>query len=137
LKDHQQHVRQVLLALEAYGLHLKPKKCEFHRTEVGYLGLIILHDDVKMDPRKVQAITAWEAPINVHDVRVFLGFANFYRRFIDGYSRVVAPLVNLTRKAIKFEWEAICEAAFTALKRQFTTAPILQHFDPDRKVLVE
>src|SRR5690606_26027912 len=110
---------------------------EFHRTEVGYLGLIISRDGVKMDPKKVQAITAWEAPTNIHDVRAFLGFANFYRRFIDGYSRVVAPLVNLTRKAVKFEWDSTCEAAFTALKQQFTTAPILRHFDPDREVLVE
>src|SRR5690606_11978879 len=86
LKDHQQHVRQVLIALKVNGLYLKPEKCKFHRTEVGYLGLIISHDDVKMDLRKVQAITAWEAPTNVHDVHAFLGFTNFYRRFINRYS---------------------------------------------------
>src|SRR5690606_6652038 len=76
-KDHQLHVLQVLAALQANGLHLIPEKCEFHRTEVGYLGLIISRDGVKMDPKKVQAITDWEAPTNIHEFSAFFGLANF------------------------------------------------------------
>ena len=93
LQEHTIHVKQVLEVLAKAGLHLKLEKCEFHRTEVTYLGLIISNEGVKMDPRKVKAITKWESPRNHHDVRAFLGFANFYRRFIKGYSSVVTPIV--------------------------------------------
>ena len=137
LQEHKQHVRQVLDALSANGLHLKPEKCEFHRTEVGYLGLIISQDGIKMDPKKVEAITKWESPMNLHDVRAFLGFANFYRRFIDNYSAIVAPMVRLTKKGAPFVWDASCEDAFQLLKIRFTSAPILRHFDPDLEIVVE
>ena len=137
LQEHKIHVKQVLEVLAKAGLHLKPEKYEFHRTEVTYLGLIISNEGVKMDPRKIEAITKWESPRNLHDVRAFLGFANFYRRFIQGYSLVVAPMTALTRKDIKFEWLEACEKAFQQLKTAFTSAPVLKHFDPDQEVVVE
>jgi hypothetical protein len=120
LEDHRAHVRQVLEVLSKAGLHLQPEKCHFHKTEVKYLGLIITADGVKMDPAKVEAVVSWESPRNLHDVRAFLGFANFYRRFIVGYSQVVAPMVALTKTAgltkkevrTRFEWNADCERAF-------------------------
>ena len=98
LAEHEQHVTRVLEALSKSGLHLKPEKCHFHCQEVKYLGLIITPGGIRMDPTKVSAIQEWEKPRNIKDVRVFLGFSNFYRRFIRAYSRVVSPLVNLTRK---------------------------------------
>jgi Reverse transcriptase (RNA-dependent DNA polymerase) len=82
LAEHEKHVQQVLEALSKVNLHLKPEKCHFHCTEVKYLGLVITPGGVRMDPDKVSAITEWKAPKNLKDVRVFLGFANFYRRFI-------------------------------------------------------
>ena len=106
------------------GLHLKPGKCHFHKTEVKYLGLIISANSVRMDPEKITAVLEWGSPCNLHDVRAFLGFANFYRRFILGYSIVVAPLVGLTKKGVRFEWGEECEAAFQELKRRFTSAPV-------------
>ena len=92
LEEHQEHVWRVLEALSKVGLHLKPEKCHFHKTEVKYLGLIIFADGVRMDPEKVMAILQWGSLRNLHDVYVFLGFANFYWRFILGYSNVVVPL---------------------------------------------
>src|SRR5258706_949010 len=90
-----------------------------------------------MDPRKVKDIVEWGAPTTLTGVREFLGFANFYRRFIKGYSQVIAPIVNLTKKNQPFVWDLACSKAFEFLKTAFTTALVLAHFDPDREILVE
>lgn len=137
LVSHRGHVKLVLKALQDAGLQCDIKKCEFEVTEVIYLGMIISVDGVRMDPSKVQAIVNWEPPANVKDVQAFLGFANFYRRFIKDFSRVVKPLVALTRKDAKFMFSDACNQAFTALKNAFITAPALHHFDPLREIFVE
>ena len=99
-------------ALSKVGLHLKPEKCEFHKSEVKYLGLIISVDSVKMDQKKVKAVVEWASPKNLHDLHVFLGFSNFYRQFISGYSEVASLMIKLTKKDVKFVWDAECESAF-------------------------
>lgn len=137
LREHKVHVRKVLEVLSKNGLHLKAEKCEFHRTSVHYLGHIITENGITMDPAKIKAITEWEDLVDLHDVRAFLGFANFCRHFIKGYSTIVAPIVNLTRKDVKFSWSSECKKAFKILKSAFTSVPILQHFDPDKEILVE
>ena len=78
LEEHWEHVRRGLKALYRAGLHLKPEKCHFHKTEVKYLGLIILPDGIRMDPERVTAILEWGSPRNLYDVHTFLRFANFY-----------------------------------------------------------
>jgi len=90
-----------------------------------------------MDPRKVETITKWESPTSVHDIQVFIGFANIYKRFIQGYSSIAAPMTALTRKGIKFKWSEACEKAFQCLKKAFTSAPILKYFDLDLKIAVK
>lgn len=137
LEEHYEHVEQVFCALKAAGLHLDIDKCEFVKQEVTYLGMIISTDGVKMDPAKVKTILEWEISSCVKDVQGFLGFANFYRRFIHGFSRIVAPLVHLTKKGAPFDFNDRCKAAFRKLQLAFTTAPILRHFDPSRKVFIE
>jgi len=137
LASHRLHVKSVLQALEAAGLQLDVKKCEFETTEVKYLGMIISTTGVRMDPDKVDCLVNWEAPVNVKDVQAFLGFSNFYRRFIKGFSRIVRPLVALTRKLVKWNWTRSCQEAFDMLKNSFTSAPILRHFDPTKEVFVE
>ena len=87
------------------GLHLNPKKCDFHQTETTDLGLIIGRSGVRMQPEKVQAIQDWKTPSNLTNVRSFLGFANCYRRFIHGFSSTVRPLTELTRKDRCFHWD--------------------------------
>jgi len=125
LNEHREHVRMVLRRLKEAGLYLKAEKCEFHQTEVEYLGMIISVQGIKMDTKKISAITEWPTPKNVRDVQSFLGFANFYRRFIKDYSKVVAPLTRLTRKNTPFQWSPQCHEAFNKLKSTFTTAPVL------------
>jgi transposase InsO family protein len=137
LSEHRKHVRTVLERLRDAGLQCDIKKCKFHASEVTYLGLIISRDGIKMDPKKVAAVEDWESPNGVRDVRAFLGFANFYRRFIRHFSKIVQPLVGLTKKNAKFDWNDKCERAFNDLKYRFTTAPILAHFDPDLECVVE
>jgi hypothetical protein len=101
-EDHQQHIRLVLDAFTKAGLHLKPGKCELHQQEVKYLGLIISTEGIKMDPEKIHAVQDWEPASNLKDVRAFLGFANFYCRFVHNYSRIVQLLTFLTRKGVPF-----------------------------------
>ena len=90
-----------------------------------------------MDPKKVEAVTNWPMPKSVHDIQVFLGFANFYRRFIKSYSEVTAPLTRLLRKDVKYEWGDHEIQSFNTLKEAFPSAPILQHFQPGQQIIVE
>jgi len=144
---HTEHVRKVLQRLRDAGLHIDLKKCEFSVTEVKYLGLIVTTKGVRMDPEKVRTITEWQAPNCIKDVQAFLGFANFYRKFIYNFSGVVAPLTAMMRtKGLsakgrkthpRFTWTPECEKAFQDLKNAFTKAPILAHFTPGRQLYLE
>ncbi len=97
-KKHTQHVRQVLERLRAVELQIDIEKCEFSVIEIKYLGLIITIHGIKMNPEKVNAVMDWAALRDVKDVQSFLGFANFYRRFIKEFSKLVGSLTVLTRK---------------------------------------
>jgi hypothetical protein len=99
--------------------------------------MIISPSGVAMDPRKVEALLKWPQPKSVKEIQSFLGFANYYRRFIDNYSGIVLPLNQLLRKNAPWNWDAQCTAVFELLKKAFTTAPILQHFQPSWQSLVE
>jgi hypothetical protein len=90
-----------------------------------------------MDPAKFATIQEWPVPRNVKDVQCFLGFANFYRCFVQGYSNIVAPMTQLTRKNIHFVWSEEYSQSFESLKQAFTTAPVLRHFDYDCEIIVE
>lgn len=137
LEEHQVHVEKVLEALKANGILLKPEKCEFHTQSTTYLGLIIEPNGIRMDPKKVETVQNWTTPKTVKDVQAFLGFANFYRRFIYGFSKIAAPLSALTKKDKTWSWTSEAQVAFNALKEAFTTAPILAHFDPEKEIIVE
>jgi len=136
--DHQKKVRKVLQRLQDAGLQLDVDKCEFEVKSTKYLGFIIeAGQGLRMDPAKVEAITSWQAPTSVKAVRSFLGFANFYRRFIKDFSKVTAPLTDLTKHDLPFMWSKEADTAFLRLKELFTTAPILAQFDPDRETIIE
>ncbi|KAI2660981.1 Transposon Tf2-8 polyprotein [Labeo rohita] len=97
MAEHRQHVQQVLHKLRQYQLYLKLEKCEFHQSSVYFLGYNISAEGVHMDQRKVDAILKWPPPRTVKELQRFLGFSNFYRRFIQGYSSITAPLTSLLR----------------------------------------
>jgi hypothetical protein len=90
-----------------------------------------------MDPEKIAAIVTWLAPRNIHDIQCFLGFANFYRRFIEDYSDRVVPITKLLRKSAEFNWTDPQQEAFDGLEKAFTTAPVLRHFDRSRPAIIE
>ncbi|KAL5592940.1 uncharacterized protein BROUX77_002577 [Berkeleyomyces rouxiae] len=137
-KEHMEKVELVLKKLGDAGLCLDLNKCEFAVTETKYLGFIIqAGQGVKVDPAKVAAIREWVPPTNVKGVRSFIGFANFYRQFIDSFSEVAAPLVSLTKKGVPWKWGQAEESAFETLKNLFITAPVLAMWDEDRTTVVE
>lgn len=139
LKKHHRHVKEVLQRLREHGLQVDISKCHFDVQEVKYLGLIISDMGIMMDPAKVECIAQWPIPNNVKDVQSFLGFANFYRRFIPEFSRIAAPLTNLTRtKPVKrFAWNEDCTAAFFRLRQAFSEGTMLKHFDPSKQTVLE
>jgi transposase InsO family protein/predicted aspartyl protease len=135
--DHENHVKKILGLLEKAGLHAKPQKCEFSRTTTEYLGVIVTPKGIQMDPKKVQAVQDWPTPKRLKDVRAFIGFGSFYRRFIKNFSGIVRPLTLLTKKEQRFAWGPLQQKAFDTLKTSFTTAPVLGHFDQERAIVVE
>ncbi|KAK3534275.1 hypothetical protein QTP86_008688 [Hemibagrus guttatus] len=138
LEEHVLHVREVLSRLQRHHLYVKLEKCEFHRRTVTFLGYVISQRGVEMDMVKVRAVTDWPAPTTVRELQRFLGFANFYRRFIRNYSSVAGPLTSLLRgKPKRLAWTDQARAAFQQLKESFTSAPILRHPDPDLPFVVE
>jgi hypothetical protein len=104
-EEDQEHVNRVLEEFEKAGLHLKPEKYKFHCQEVKYLGLIISMEGIKMDPERITTVQDWEAPRNLKDVHVFLGFANFYHDFVWNHSKIIQPLTFLTWKGVAFAWK--------------------------------
>lgn len=117
--QHDEHVREVLRRLRAADLFLKPEKCQFRTTEVDYLRLKISPGRVAMDPIKVSGVTDWPVPENVRHVNQFLGFCNFYRRFVEDHANITRPLENLKRKDTAWRWGVAESAAFEALKTAF------------------
>ncbi|KAI2645252.1 Transposon Tf2-6 polyprotein [Labeo rohita] len=137
-EEHVDHVRTVLSRLLQNQLYVKAEKCEFHVHQTSFLGYHISHQGVKMDITKIQAVTEWPRPTTVKELQRFLGFANFYRRFIRNYSMVAAPLTSLLKgKPSKLAWTEMANQAFVSLKERFTSAPILKHPDPNLPFIVE
>jgi hypothetical protein len=136
MTQHKAHVKEVLRRLHKNGLYAAPPKCEFHKDSVEYLGFILSTDGLKMAEDKVKTILDWPEPRRVKDVQSFLGFCNFYRCFIYGYSDIVIPLTRLTRKNFPWNFDKKCHTAFETLKQQFTQAPVLTKWVPDSELIL-
>lgn len=144
--DRETHVRDVcavLARLKAFDLYCNLKKCKFFVNEVDFLGFIVGTQGIRMDPARVETIQRWPVPTEYTHIQIFLGFCNFYRRFIEAYSRISAPLNALLKgskngkKEGPFEWPDDAAHAFTMLRDAFLKAPILRHFDPSLKIRME
>lgn len=136
MEEHIKIVRRVLQILKDNNLYLKPEKCHFHRTELDYLGYKISHDTVAMDPIKVKGVVEWPVPKNKKELQSFLGFVNYYRRFIRDFSELAHPLHRLTGSE-DWQWETEQQEAFEALKRVITEAPVLRMPNDEGQYRVE
>ena len=136
-EEHDRIVLELLRHLHGNDLFVKPEKCRFRVTEVDFLGMIVSHDGIKMDPEKVNAILKWPETTNVKQVHAFLSLSNFYRHFIKDYAIISHPMVGLTCKNIIFNFGDKGKASFKALKAAFTTAAMLQYPDQDHKFHLE
>ncbi|CCO35818.1 hypothetical protein RSOLAG1IB_11044 [Rhizoctonia solani AG-1 IB] len=134
---HEFHVHEVLQCLETAQLFCKGSKCEFHRTRVEYLGIIVSDQGFSLDKLKIQAVQDWPVPTTVKQVQSFLGFANFLRRFVANFSHMARPLHNLVKKETPWNWTEKEQAAFEGLKKAITEAPVLAHADPHKGYFLE
>uniref|UniRef100_A0A8C6NPQ6 Gypsy retrotransposon integrase-like protein 1 n=1 Tax=Nothobranchius furzeri TaxID=105023 RepID=A0A8C6NPQ6_NOTFU len=139
-EEHTQHVRAVLSRLLEHDLFCKLEKCAFHQESTSFLGFIISSQGLRMDPQKVQAVAQWPLPKTLKQLQSFLGFCNFYRRFIRNFSALASPLTSLTKttnqpRPFRLSPEAV--AAFHELVRRFVSEPILLHPDLTRPFVVE
>ena len=141
--EHTKHLCQVLERLRDAQLYVKASKCAFYEKQVDFLGFVIGVDGVSMDPKRVEAIRNWEVPRTYHEIQVFLGFCNFYRRFIPRYSIIACPLTNLLKGSVKGKKPGTVKLsreellAFRRLIAAFQSASLLRHFDPSKPIRLE
>jgi hypothetical protein len=133
LEEHVRDLRKVLEILRKEKLYTKLSKCNFALREVPFLGHVISDQGIKVDPAKVTAVQKWAAPINVKELQRFLGFANYYRRFIQDYAKICAPLTSLLRKDAEFRWGPEQDQAMQQIKTSLTSAPVLIIADPGKQ----
>jgi hypothetical protein len=124
-EEHAKHLRIVLERLRQNQLYAKFSKCEFWLEKVAFLGHVLTADGVAVDPEKIEAVSEWQQPKSVTDIRSFLGLAGYYRRFIENFSKIAKPMTELLKNNVPFVWSPKCEASFQELKSQLTTTPIL------------
>jgi hypothetical protein len=124
-EEHDEHLRLVLQKLRENQLYANLNKCEFWLQEVSFLGHIISEGGISIDPSKVKDVLSWSTPQNVLDIRSFLGLTGYYRRLIEGFSKISKPMTELLEKSKIFEWTPRCEASFQELKKRLTTAVVL------------
>ncbi|XP_060798244.1 uncharacterized protein LOC132900249 [Neoarius graeffei] len=133
-----EHVKVVLDQLLDNHLYIKAEKCEFHVPQIASLGYVINAEGVSMAQDKVSAVTTWPTPTTVKELQQFLGFANFYRHFIQSFSTFASPLMALLKKGPKhLQWNPVAETAFAQLKSAFTSAPIFKHPDLMKPFIME
>ncbi|GJX90151.1 putative reverse transcriptase domain-containing protein [Tanacetum coccineum] len=124
-EEHEEHLKQILELLKKEELYAKFSKCEFWIPKVQFLGHVIDSEGIHVDPAKIESIKDWTSPKSPTEIRQFLGLAGYYRRFIEGFSKIAKPMTKLTQKKVKFEWGDKQEAAFQLLKQKLCSAPIL------------
>ncbi|GJT69121.1 putative reverse transcriptase domain-containing protein [Tanacetum coccineum] len=124
-KEHEEHLKLILELLKKEELYAKFSKCEFWIPKVQFLGHVIDSQGIHVDPAKIESIKDWASPKSPTEIRQFLGLAGYYRRFIEGFSKIAKPMTKLTQKKVKFEWGDKQETAFQLLKQKLYSAPIL------------
>jgi transposase InsO family protein len=142
-EEHARHLRLVMERLRQYALYANRKKCSFYTQSVRFLGFVVSNTGVSIDPDRVATIAEWPEPQSYRDIQQFIGFANYYRRFIEGFSRITKPLNKMLegmvngRKPGKVKLEGDAAEAFRTLRFAFTKAPILVHYTVEAPIKVE
>ena len=135
-EEHEKHIQQVLQRLRDNKLYLNRQKCKFFQTEVDWLGHIVSGQGISVDQSKITAVKEWPVPKAPKLLMSFLGYAGYYRRFIEKYSHIAAPLTDLLRKSAEYRWAPAQQLAFDALKKALTEAPVLILPSPDYPFLL-
>jgi hypothetical protein len=115
-EEHDEHLRIVLQTLRKHKLYTKFDKCDFYHKEIQYLGHFISSEGIVVDPKKIKSIMEWVVPKDVANIRSFMGITDYYRRFIEGFSKVAYPITSLQKKGTKFNWSQKCQDSFNKLK---------------------
>jgi len=136
IKSMIESLREIFERVRKVQLRLNGPKCVFGVTEIAYLGHVLTRTGQKVDPAKIEAMTNFETPTNTHLTRSFLGLTQYYKKFIEGYSKIATPLNQLLRKDVKFEWTKECDEAFLTLKQKLTTTPILRFVDLRKPLII-
>ena len=139
-RSFEEHIRNldcVFQRLRESGLRLKPSKCVFFQEEVKYLGHIISREGVATDPDKTVKVATWPVPTSKRETQQFLGFANYYRRFIRDFALIARPLHRLTEKTASFAWTDACQSSFDQLRQCLTSAPVLAYPDFQRPFILD
>jgi len=136
-EGHDELVEEILRRLEEHDLYVKPEKCKWKVQEVGFLGVVIGPDGIKMEKEKVRGILEWPTPKCIKDVQKFLGLANYYRRSVKDFTEIARPMHRLVQKQEKWNWGAEQEEAFRRLKEIFMLEPVLAAPDLDKEMRVE
>ncbi|KAL4013401.1 hypothetical protein IC575_025570 [Cucumis melo] len=134
--EHEEHLHQVLETLRANRLYAKFSKCEFWLKKVSFLGHVVSSEGVSVDLANIEAVTNWPRPSTVSEIRSFLGLAGYYRRFVEDFSRIANPLIQLTKKGTPFVWSPACESSFQKLKQKLVTAPVLTGLDGSESFVI-
>ena len=137
ISKHQWHIKKVLKCLHKASLYAKAEKCEFHFKSVEYLEYILSSSGLTMSDNKVKIIQDWSEPKKVKNIQLFLGFTNFYHRFMFNYLDIVILLIYLTQKDIPWNFDFSCCDAFNSLKKVFTSTSILTHWISGTQLIIE
>ncbi|GJP39060.1 hypothetical protein CLOM_g23451 [Closterium sp. NIES-68] len=137
MKQHVEHLRRVFEILRRERFYVKLSKSEFALEKVQFLGHMVSAQGVHVDPKKIEAVRTWKTPENVKELQQFLGFANYYNRFVPQYAKLAAPLTNLLKKNTPYKWETKHQEAVEQLKQALTSAPVLILPDPERDYVIE
>jgi hypothetical protein len=131
-EDHDEHLRLVLQKHRENQLYAKLSKCEFWLKEVSFLGHIISEGEISVNHSKVKDVLSWKTLQNISNIRSFLGLAGYYRRFIEEFSKISMPMMELIVKGNTFEWTPRHETIFQELKKRLTTTPVLTMPDMEK-----
>ena len=135
-KNHDTHLRVMLETLRKERLYVKLSECEFWLNEVSFLEHIVSKERIRVESKKIEVVVEWKPPRNVTEVSSFLGLADYYRRFVKGFSMTAAPMTRLLQKNVKYEWSEKCQRSFDKLKAFLTEAPILTQPTCDKEYVI-